>query len=48
MEFKDIFIGRGCFDGLVSLPAKANSNPYQAPPRCVAYALQKPFKEELE
>ena len=25
-----------------------NSKPYQVPLRCVAYALQKPFKEELE
>ena len=27
---------------------KPDSKPYQAPPRCVAYALQKLFKEELE
>ena len=33
---------------MFSLQLKPNSKPYQAPPRCVAYALQKPFKEELE
>ena len=31
-----------------SLQLKPNSKAYQAPPRHVAYALQKPFKEELE
>ena len=34
--------------GTFSLQLKPNSKPYQVPPRCVAYALQKPFKEELE
>ena len=46
--FGDIFNGIGCFKGTFSLQLKADSKPYQAPPRCVAYALQKPFKEELE
>ena len=27
---------------------KPDSKPYQVPPRCIACALQKPFKEELE
>ena len=30
------------------LQLKPDSKPYQAPPRRVAYALQKPFKEELD
>ena len=30
------------------LQLKPDSKPYQAPPRHVAYALQKSFKEELE
>ena len=46
--FKDVFNGIGCFDGMFSLQLKPGSKPYQVPPRHVAYALQKPFKEELE
>ena len=42
--FNDI----GCFEGTFSLQFKPDSKPYQVPPRHVAYALQKPFKEELE
>ena len=48
MGFKDVFTGIGCFDGLFSLQLKANSKPYQAPPRNVTYALSQPFKEGLE
>ena len=33
---------------MFSLLVKLDSKPYQVPLRCVAYALQKPFKEELE
>ena len=40
--------GIGHFEGTFSLQLKPNSKPYQAPPRHVAYELQKPFKEELE
>ena len=47
MRFGDIFNGIGCFEGTFSLQLKPDSKPYQAPPRCVAYALQEPFKEEL-
>ena len=47
-RFGNIFNGIGCFEGMFSLQLKPNSKPYQAPPRCVAYALQKPFNEELE
>ena len=41
-------MGIGCFEGTFSLQVKPDSKPYQAPPQCVAYALQKMFKEELE
>ena len=44
----DIFNGIGCFEGTFSLQLKPDSNPYQAPPKHVAYVLQKPFKEELK
>ena len=47
-RFGDVFNGIGCFEGTFSLQLKPDSKPYQAPPRHVAYALQKPFKEELE
>ena len=47
-KFGDVFNSIGCFKGTFSLQLKPDSRPYQAPPRCVAYALQKPFKEELE
>ena len=43
-----VFNGIGCFKGTFSLQLKPDSKPYQAPPRHVAYALEKPFKEELE
>ena len=46
--FGDVFNGIGCFKGTFSLQLKPDSKLYQAPPRCVAYALQKLFKEELE
>ena len=38
----------GCFKCTFSLQLKPDSKPYQVPPRQVAYALQKPFKEELD
>ena len=47
-KFGDVFNGIGCFEGTFSLQLKPDSKPYQASPRHVAYALQKPFKEELE
>ena len=46
--FGDIFNCIGCFKGTFSLQLKPGSRPYQVPPRCVAYALQKICKEELE
>ena len=48
MRFGDVFNGIGCFKGTFSLQLKPDSKPYQAPPRCLAYVLQKPFKEELK
>ena len=48
MRFGNSFNGIGCFEGTFLLQLKPDSKPYQAPPRCVAYALQKPFKEELK
>ena len=47
-DFDDVFNGIGCFEGTFSLQLKPDSKPYQAPPGCVAYGLQKLFQEELE
>ena len=46
--YGDVFNGIGCFKGTFSLHLMPDSKPYQVPPRCVVYVLQKPFKEELE
>ena len=46
--FNNVFNGIGCFEGTFSLQLKPDSKPYQAPMRRVAYALQKPFKDELD
>ena len=45
--YGDVLMALGCFVGTFSLKLKPDSKPYQAPPRHVAYALQKPIKEEL-
>ena len=45
---KFVFNGIGCSNGKFSLQVKPDSKPYQASPRYIAYALQCPFKEELE
>ena len=47
-EFDNVFNGIGCFEGTFLLQLKPDSRPYQAPPRHVAYALQKSFKDELD
>ena len=47
-DFKDVFNGIGCFDWTFSLQLKPDIKPYQALLRCVAFPLQKLFKEELE
>ena len=41
-----VFNGIGCFKGTFSLQPILDSKPYQAPPRCIAYVLQKLFEEE--
>ena len=46
--FDNVFNGIGNFEGTFSLQLKPDSKPYQAPPRCVAYALQKPFEDEMD
>ena len=45
--FGKVFNGIGCFEGTFSLQLKLYSKPYQVPPRCIGYVLQKLFKEEL-
>ena len=47
-DFIDVFTKIGCFDQTFSLQVKPDSKSYQVPLRHVAYALQKPFKQELE
>ena len=47
-EYGKVFNGIGCFESTFSLQLKPDSTPYQAPLRCVVYALQKLFKEELQ
>ena len=46
--FDNVLNGIGCFEGTFSLQLKPDSKPYQVPLRCVAYVLQKPFKDELD
>ena len=46
-RFSDVFNGIECFKGTFPLQLKPDSKSYQAPPRHVAYVLQKTFKEEL-
>ena len=46
-NFEDVFTGIGCFDGTFSLQVKLDSKPYQVPPWCIAYEIQKPFMKEL-
>ena len=46
--YGNVFNGIGCFEGTFSLHLKPDSKPYQVPPRHMAYALQKLFKEELK
>ena len=47
-DSEDVFNGIGCFGGKFSLQLKLDSKPYKSHLRHVAYALQEPFKEELE
>ena len=47
-NFEDVFSGIGGFDGMFSLQVNPDSKPFHTSQRCVAYVLQKTFKEELE
>ena len=46
--FDNVFNGIRCFEGTFLLQLKPDGKPYQAPPRHVAYMLQKLFKDELD
>ena len=46
--FDNVFNGIGCVEGTFLLQLKHDSKPYQVPLRCVAYVLQKLFKDELD
>ena len=48
INFKDVYKGIGCFDWMFSLLVRPDSKQYQVTLRSVAYALQKPFTEDLE
>ena len=37
-----------CFKGTFSMQVKDGSKPYYVSPRCVAYAIQQPFKDALD
>ena len=45
---RDVFTGIWCFKDIFSLQVKNDMKLYQVPPRHVVYALQEPFKKELE
>ena len=47
-EFSDVLNGTGCFKGSFFLQVNDDPMPYQVPPKCTAYVLQVPFKNELE
>ena len=46
-DSEDVFSDIGCFDRTLSLQVKSQNKLYQAPMRCVPYAPQNPFKEEI-
>ena len=48
MNIDMCFAGIGCFKGTVSLQVRDDVKPYQVWQRCLAYALQEPFKKEME
>ena len=47
-EYSDVFTGIWCFKGTLFLQVKDDTKPYKFLLHCVAYALQEPFKKELE
>ena len=46
--FNYLCFGIGCFEGTFLLAGKRGQPPVPDTPRRVAYALQKPLKEEIE
>ena len=46
-EFSDVFTGSECFKGTFSLQVNKDVNPYQVPPRSIAYALKRPIQERI-
>ena len=47
-KYKELFSGIRYCKGAFPLQDKEGTKPYQTPPRHVAYALQEPFKKDLE
>ena len=47
-EYSILFTESGCFKGTLSLQVNNGVKPYQVSSMCKAYALQEPFKKELE
>ena len=47
-EFSDIFSEIGCLKGMFLLMIIKGGKSYHASLRCVAYTVQKPFKEEFK
>ena len=47
-EFSNVFKGNGSSKGLFLLHIKDDVKPYQMPSRNVTYALQEPFRKEME
>ena len=47
-EYNDLFTGIEYFKGTFPLQAKGDPKPYQVLPKHIGYALQEPFRKELE
>ena len=47
-DYNDISSGIGCFKDTFSLQVKEGMKPYQTLPQHIAFALQEPFKKELQ
>ena len=47
-KFKDDFTDIGCFKGMFSLQIKEGAKLYKVSPQCVAYVLQKLFKDKVD
>ena len=46
-DFSNVFAGIGCSKDMFSLHIKDGTKSCQTLPRCMAYALQEPFRKEL-